>query len=51
MRLTDCAPLLLLALPLGSCASSEKLQDVAAAPQNAAQARLPEVRYYVIADT
>jgi hypothetical protein len=52
MRLFDLAPLCLLALPLMSCASSEKTENVTIIDvEDSAEPCLPEVRYYVIADT
>jgi len=52
MNFNRLAALLLLALPLAACASSDKAQTVTnAETADAAEASMPEVRYYVIADT
>lgn len=51
MRSTALAALLSL-LPLGACASDSATHVASGtSTEDAAQARLPEVRYYVIADT
>jgi PBP1b-binding outer membrane lipoprotein LpoB len=52
MNLNRIAALLLLALPLAACASTGDPQAVThAETADAAEASLPEVRYYMIADT
>lgn len=50
MNIQRAIALLLLALPLAACASSDSAKDSTAAA-SAVEARQPEVRYYVIADT
>lgn len=52
MKLIQIASLMLLALPLAACASNEEAPAVThAETANATEASLPEVRYYMIADT
>lgn len=51
MRLSSLAPLLLAALPLAACASTDETAETTADTLAVEDAATPEVRYYVIADT
>jgi len=51
MRLLRYPAILLLALPLAACAADRHEHEDEVAAQATVKAALPEVRYYVIADT